>query len=115
MLELATGDRAQAMVTRLLAASGDVASAEQGYGLRELAHLAATEPAAVRSLQSSDPFAWRSLGKGSPFRAGMERYLDRFGHRAVFEMEFASRRWCEDPTCLLDQIRFHLEHADAPD
>jgi pyruvate,water dikinase len=115
VLEHATGDRAQSLVTRLLAASGDVASAEQGYGLRDLATLAATEPAARQSLQSSDPFAWRSLDQGSAFRVAMERYLDRFGHRAVFEMEFASRRWCEDPTYLLDQIRFHLQHADAPD
>ena len=114
-LEQATGDRAQPMVSRLLAASGDVASAEQGHGLRDLATLAAAEPAALRALLSRDPFAWRSVGEGSAFRAAMERYLDRFGHRAVFEMEFASRRWCEDPTYLLDQIRFHLEHADAPD
>ena len=115
LLEWSTGDRAQSMASRLLAASGDVASAEQGYGLRDLAGLVACEPAALRALQSPNPFAWRSLGGDSAFRRAMDGYLDRFGHRAVFEMEFASRRWYEDPTYLLDQIRFHVEHADTPD
>lgn len=115
LLELATGDREESLVTRMLAASGDVASAEQGYGLYELARLAEHEPEAVASLASTDPFGWRALPTASPFRAAMDRYLSRFGHRAVFEMEFASTRWHEDPTYLINQIRFHLEPPDIPD
>ena len=45
----------------------------------------------------------------------MERYLERFGHRAVFEMEIASVRWQEDPRYLLDQSRFPVDHSDTPD
>jgi pyruvate,water dikinase len=115
LLELATGSREESLVTRMLAASGDVASAEQGYGLYELARLAEREPEAVETLASADPFAWRMLAAASPFRSGMDRYLHRFGHRAVFEMEFASTRWHEDPTYLISQIRFHLDHPDIPD
>ena len=58
-----------------------------------------------------DPFAWRALPAGAPFRAAMEDYLDRYGHRAVFEMELASVRWAEDPRYVLDQVRFHLDHT----
>lgn len=115
LLELSTGDREESLVTRMLAASGDVASAEQSYGLYELARLAEREPEAVAALASADPFAWRTLIAASPFRSAMDRYLDRFGHRAVFEMEFASTRWYEDPTYLISQIQFHLEHPDMPD
>ena len=115
LLERVTGDRSQTLVSRLLAASGDVASAEQGHRLQELARVAASEPAAVAALDDEDPFAWRALGEASPFRAAMERYLDDFGHRAVFEMEFASPRWSEDPSYLLEQIRFHVDHPDLPD
>jgi phosphohistidine swiveling domain-containing protein len=109
LLELATGDSGQTLVGQLLAASGDVASAEQGHRLQELARVAADDPQAVRTLGADDPFAWRALPLVSPFRATMERYLDDFGHRAVFEMEFASPRWSEDPSYLLEQIRFHVE------
>ena len=115
LLEKTTGDRAQSLVTRLLASSGDVASAEQSYRLGELAPLAAGEPAALESLDSADPFAWRALPENSSFRAAMQEYLDDFGHRAVFEMEIASTRWCEDPSYLLDQIRFHVDHLDRAD
>lgn len=115
VLEFATGDREESLVTRMLAAAGDVASAEQGYGLYELARLAEQEPDAVQALASADPFAWRALDPGSPFRAGMKQYLHRYGHRAVFEMEFASKRWHDDPTYLVSQIRFHVDHPDIPD
>ena len=115
LLEWATGDRQGSLVSGLLASSGDVASAEQSYGLHELARLAEREPAAVELLASEDPQAWRGLAAGSAFRSAMARYLERFGHRAVFEMEFASVRWYEDPSYLRDQIRFHLEQPDPSD
>ena len=117
VLEWATGDRGQTLVGRLLAASGNVASAEHGLDLRDLGRLARDEPRALDALrETGDPFAWRRvLPAGSPFRLALERYLDRYGHRGVFEMEFASRRWWEDPSYLLDQIRFHAGHPEAPD
>ena len=117
LFEWATGDRGQTLVGRLLAASGNVASAEHGLDLRDLGRLARAEPHALDVLhETSDPFAWRStLAADSPFRQALERYLDRYGHRAVFEMEFASRRWWEDPSYLLEQIRFHAGHPRAPD
>ena len=112
LLERMVGDRAQAMVGRLLAHSGGVASAEHGYLLEEMAPLLATEPAARQALESGDPFAWKELPADSGFRSAMERYLEQFGHRAVFEMELASPRWNEDPRYLLEQIRFHAERPD---
>ncbi len=117
LLEWATGDRRQTLIGRLLAASGNVASAEHGLDLQDLGRLARAEPRALDVLrETGDPFAWRrTLPAGSPFRRALERYLDRYGHRAVFEMEFASRRWWEDPSYLLDQIRFHAGHPEAPD
>ena len=45
----------------------------------------------------------------------MQDYLDRFGHRAVFEMELASTRWAEDPGYVLEQVRFHVDNPPARD
>ena len=110
VLERAARGRARALVFRLLAASGDVASAEHGFRLQELADRAAGDVAAEAALRDSDPWAWRELPADAPFRTAMEDYLDRFGHRAVFEMELASTRWAEDPHYVLEQVRFHLDH-----
>ena len=115
VLALASGRDARSLVTRLLAASGNVASAEQAYRVRELADSAAGDPAALAALEDPDPHAWRRLPADAPFRLAMADYLDRYGHRAVFEMELASPRWADDPRYVLEQVRFHLDHPSAPD
>ena len=115
VLERAGRGKARSLVSRLLAASGDVASAEHGFRLQELADSAAGDAAPLAALRDPDPWAWRRLPADAPFRAAMEDYLDRFGHRAVFEMELASTRWAEDPHYVLEQVRFHLDHPPAGD
>ena len=45
----------------------------------------------------------------------MEAYLDRYGHRAVFEVEMAGPRWADDPRYVLEQVRFHLDHPPSRD
>ena len=114
-LKLVSRGAARSLVSRLLAASGNVASAEQGYRVRELADSAAGDPAALAALRDPDPYAWRRLPADAPFRVALEDYLDRYGHRAVFEMELASPRWADDPRYVLEQVRFHLDHPSAPD
>ena len=115
VLERAARGGARSLVFRLLAASGDVASAEHGFRLQELADRAAGDAAALAALRDPDPWAWRKLPADAPFRTAMEDYLDRFGHRAVFEMELASTRWAENPRYVLEQVRFHLDHPPARD
>ena len=58
-----TGDRQQSLVTRLLAASGSVASAEHGYRLVDLAKLARNEPRAQAALDSADSHNWQTLDR----------------------------------------------------
>ena len=115
VLQLARRSAARSLVSRLLAASGDVASAEHGFRIRELAESAAADAAAAAALRDPDPLAWKALPADAPFRIAMEDYLDRFGHRAVFEMELASTRWAEDPGYVLEQVRFQVDNAPARD
>ena len=110
-----TGDRQQSLVTRLLAASGSVASAEHGYRLVDLAKLARNEPRAQAALDSADSHNWQTLDPNSPFRQAFVRYLDEFGHRGVCEMDFGSPRWRDDPTYLLQQVRGFLEMSPNSD
>jgi pyruvate,water dikinase len=45
-----------------------------------------------------------------PAFAALERLLDRYGHRAVREVELAEPRWRENPRFLLDAVRMQLLH-----
>lgn len=104
-------DRAQAIASALLAGSGKVTTAEHGYRLFDLAAAARAdaEAAAYLTRRPLDPHGWRLLPTTSSFRREFERFLDEFGHRAVYEAELANPRWNEDPTYLLEQVRHLLE------
>jgi len=45
--------------------------------------------------------------------AGLDEFVDRFGHRAVGEMELAEPRWREDPS-YLEQLAAAMKAAEAP-
>src|SRR5215469_5539697 len=93
-----------------MAGSGQVTSAAHGYRLYDLAEVARRDPAAQAYFAQTplDPQGWRRLPPDSPFRAGMEQFLAEFGHRAVNEIEISTPRWNDDPTYLLEQVRFLL-------
>lgn len=107
LLKRVSPDRAAALTLGLLAGSGKVSSAEHGYRLYDLARAAANDPEAMACLahQPLDPQGWRRLPVSSPFRRGLEAFLDEFGHRSVYEGELSNPRWREDPSYLLVQVR----------
>jgi pyruvate,water dikinase len=70
------------LIARLQAGAGGVASAEAGYRLYEVAE-----------------------GKVT-----LEEFLYEFGHHAVHEAEFLNPRWAEDPSWIVEQVRFLREN-----
>jgi pyruvate,water dikinase len=104
------GERGPALTAALMAGSGQVTSAAHGYRLLDLADAARRDAAARDYLDRVplDPLGWRALPANSPFRIALERFLADFGHRAVYEIEMSNPRWNEDPTYLLEQVRFLL-------
>ena len=65
-----------ALINRLQAGGGTVASAEHGYRLYEIARGNST----------------------------VEDFLRDFGHRAVYETDIANPRWVEDPSWIVEQV-----------
>jgi phosphohistidine swiveling domain-containing protein len=106
LLRRAFGDRARPLLNQLMHGLGKIPSAEQGYRLLALAGLA-RESQPVRDFLGAGPAAWTAwrdvLPKGA-FRTEFERYLDAFGHRAVYEGDVFVPRWSEDPTYLFESI-----------
>jgi phosphohistidine swiveling domain-containing protein len=46
---------------------------------------------------------------GRAFLAGLDAFLDRFGHRCPHEFDLTAPRWRQDPTMILDLVRVDLE------
>ncbi len=103
LLKLSPG-RGIAIANALAAGSGAVVSANQGTRLFDVADAARRDSAALEWLKSGSA-DWKSLPEASPFRQEFARFLDDFGHRAVYEVEVATPRWNEDPSWLLEQVR----------
>jgi pyruvate,water dikinase len=106
------GEQAQSVMSRLLTGGGQVTSAEQGYRIQELADVARNDAAALTWLTGNEPAqTWTRLPGSSPLRRELERFLEEFGHRAVYEADILNPRWVEDPGYILDQVRRNLEAA----
>lgn len=105
-LRKVAGARAQSLMTRLLAGSGLLSSAEHGYRVYDLAEVARRDERARRWLESAAPASeWTTLPEDSPFRRELARFLDDFGHRGIYEADLMNPRWLEDPDYILDQVR----------
>ena len=96
-----------ALAASLTAGGPPSVTAAQAYGLMELARVAATDPQALAWLRSADRAGadWaRVLPPDSPFRQAFARFLDRYGHRAVYETYLRNPRWREAPDYLLESV-----------
>jgi pyruvate,water dikinase len=124
--------RGRGLAMRLLAGTGGMTSAEQGYRLVEIAQRAAGDPRARDFfLRARPPAATGTAGddendggaapEAAPRTTEWERYLAGtaaeypfrqfladYGHRAIDELDFSRPRWVEDPTYLIETIREHM-------
>ncbi len=94
----------QALVAALMAGQVASVSAQQGYDLVGLAHLANADPAVRDWLRAGPPHDLDRLPADSPFRAALAGFLDRHGHRGIYESYLRSPRWREDPAWLLGTL-----------
>lgn len=112
LLRPVAGAETTAILSRLLAGGGNVTSAEQSYRLYALAEVAREDGVALHWLGSGAPAAaWITLRPDSAFKRELARFLDEFGHRAVYEADIINPRWVDDPAYILDQVRAHLRTA----
>ena len=81
-----------------------------------MAALARDDAAALAWLRAPDRRGsdWRdALPPDSPFRRAFADFLERYGHRAVYETHLRHPRWREAPDYLLDSV-LNLIGADRP-
>ena len=90
-LEAVAGDETPALMNGLLTGAGNITSAEQGYRVYDLAQ-------AKRRSEAE-------------FQHELKKFLDEFGHRAVYEADALNPHWREDPSYILEQVDKHLESS----
>jgi len=108
ILEKKFGEEAPNIANALLAGQATITSADQGYELLALAEQVSDDAAALAWFNSAtyQPCQWHTaLNDDSPFKQAFSDYLERYGHRAVYEIDFTRPRWSEDPSYLLDMIK----------
>lgn len=96
-----------ALTAALMAGGKPSVTAAQSYALMELARIAASDPLALAWLRSPARIGteWsRQLTADNPFRLAFADFLQRYGHRAVYESYLRNPRWREAPDYLLDSV-----------
>ena len=94
---------AHALAAALLAGGEPSVTARQGYELQALAAIAAAEPASAALLRAGAN-DWQGLPDDSPFRRRFAAFIERYGHRGIYETYSRNPRWREDPAYLLRRI-----------
>lgn len=110
-------EKAWAIANSLLVGKAKLPSAEQGYRLIELAEIIRNDQSARQYFETEpfQPLAWAAmLPEDSIFKSKFEEYLADFGHRAIYESNWETPRWREDPTYLLTTIKSIIDTADLP-
>jgi rifampicin phosphotransferase len=99
-----------------LAAGERSVSAQQAFDLVALADSARADSRAAEWLSRSGTNLtdMRAALAGRPFLREFERFLDRYGHRGLYESDWALPRYNEDPSPLLQAIRMHLHAGTEP-
>ncbi|MBM3313946.1 hypothetical protein FJY70_05090, partial [candidate division WOR-3 bacterium] len=114
------GDETGANASRLLAGTGELASAEAGVALWRLARDAAARPDVRATLLS--PAAWielrpqlEALPTGREFLTGWDRFMHQHGHHARGEMDMYNPRWREQPDYVLEVVRNFMKAEGKTD
>jgi phosphohistidine swiveling domain-containing protein len=116
MLKFAPDD-AMEITTGLVAGSGNVTSAEQGYRIYELAKYVQKDTETLKYFNDKNFNVdnWVNINKNSIFMVELNKFLDEFGHRAVYEGDIANPRWQEDPRFIINQVKLILDSGEIKD
>ncbi len=114
-MEKRFSDKAISVVNGLMTGGSNLTSAEQGYELIRLAEIAREDKQSQSFFEakSFNPLMWEErLPESSPFKQLFRTFLEKFGHRGVYETELSNPRWNEDPSYPLEVIRSTIHTAD---
>lgn len=110
LLEKYFPNKGMLMANKLLFGASNITSANHGYELQELGQIVKHDTEALSFFNNKNftPDRWKNLSNISPFKIAFEKFLDKYGHRAVFELDMSNPRWREDSSYLLKIIKKNI-------
>jgi pyruvate,water dikinase len=95
-----------ALAAALMAGGPPSVTAQLGLELAAIAKQAVADPLTRQWLKRRvhDEGDWRKLPETNPFRQAFTAFLERYGHRGVYETYTRNPRWHEQPDYLLDSL-----------
>lgn len=106
MIEACLPGEGHALASALMAGGEPSVTARLGYDLVALAKGAMADPVTgpwlLRRTREDD--RWDNLPENNPFRREFADFLERYGHRGVYESYTRNPRWREAPGYLLDSL-----------
>jgi len=107
----------QYRISELCVGDGETWSRRLVEEVRQLAQVAAEDPALAARLTGDDDAAITDVLTGladeHPFALAFSQFMDRFGHRCAREMELSTPRWREDPLAVMLMVRNYLTAPPA--
>jgi len=95
---------------------------EMDLALWDIARAAREDPGSREALTMKSPAElstkYRAEALPAPLQREMTTFLERYGHRAIAEIDLGLKRWSEDPAHLLGAIANYIrlgDEATAPD
>ena len=110
-LERYVKERAFLLANALMARQANITSANHGYQLQALAQLLRNDEPTLQTVLDKDfqPTKWKTqLPENTAFKKDFSEYIERYGHRSIYEIDLGNARWREDPSYLFDCIRANL-------
>ncbi|MCE7980884.1 MAG: hypothetical protein DYG89_06800 [Caldilinea sp. CFX5] len=91
-------------------------SAQQGFDLLALAHLARNDATVASYFQQCDEghANYRKALADTAFLRAFDQFLEHYGHRGIYESDASYPRYAEEPTPLLQAIRSHVQAPTCP-
>eukprot|EP00026_Physarum_polycephalum_P004812 Phypoly_transcript_04836.p1 GENE.Phypoly_transcript_04836~~Phypoly_transcript_04836.p1 ORF type:complete len:501 (+),score=106.57 Phypoly_transcript_04836:466-1968(+) len=100
----ALGEKIEYFMAVLLTDLGGVSTYDMNRLLRNLSEIAANDEAVLSYLKGGSYDNFRGAMADTEFLREFLEFLEKFGFRAINELEAASTRWDEDPSFVLRQV-----------
>lgn len=100
------------IANKLLLGASNITSANHGYELQELSDIVKKDIEAQTFFDGENFTSrkWMNLSDTSSFKIAFEKFLNKYGHRTIYELDMSNSRWREDPSFLLEVIKQNINN-----
>jgi len=114
VLDIKFPGQGQTLANQLVSGSANITTANMGYELEALAELVKKDSQVLEyfKTQPFDAEKWQqNIPIDSAFYVAFNQFIQSYGHRGIYELDFRNVRWRENPAYLLNHIHKTLQNS----